>query len=200
VLQAAQTMRDARVSSSLLLLKDEHLIGLVTDRDLRNRALAAGLDPACSVMEIATLAPLCVDLAPPRHWKPCCLMARHNVHHVPVLDGQRVAGMVTATDLAERHTTSAVYLVGEIHKQADVPGLVESASRVKGLATQSGAGGRQRLQHRPHHHRRHRRHHIAPDHAGGSAAGAGTGGLCLGGCRFAGPQKSRLPGATRTTA
>jgi CBS domain-containing protein len=43
VLQAAQTMRDARVSS-LLLLKDEHLIGLVTDRDLRNRAVAAGLD------------------------------------------------------------------------------------------------------------------------------------------------------------
>ncbi len=131
VLQAAQTMRDARVSS-LLLLKDEHLFGLVTDRDLRNRALAAGLDPASPVMEIATLAPLCVDLAAPA-LDALLLMARHNVHHVPVLDGQRVAGMVTATDLAEHHTTSAVYLVGEIHKQTALPGLVESASRVKAL-------------------------------------------------------------------
>lgn len=131
ILQAAQTMRDARVSS-LLLLKDDHLIGLVTDRDLRNRALAAGLDTASAVMEIATLAPLCVDLSAPA-FEALLLMARHNVHHVPVLDGQRVAGMVTATDLAERHTTSAVYLVGEIHKQTDVPGLVESAGRVKAL-------------------------------------------------------------------
>ena len=44
-------------------------------------------------------------------------MARHNIHHVPVLDGQRVVGMVTATDLTEQHSSSAVYLAGDIYKQ-----------------------------------------------------------------------------------
>ena len=44
----AELMRDQRVSS-VLLVEQGHLFGLVTDRDLRNRALAAGLDPALPV-------------------------------------------------------------------------------------------------------------------------------------------------------
>jgi CBS domain-containing protein len=69
--------------------------------------------------------------------------------------------MVTATDVTEQHSTSAVYLAGDIHKQTTCRGLVPpSAGRVKRLAAQPRAGGRQRLQHRPHHHRRHRRHHL----------------------------------------
>jgi CBS domain-containing protein len=60
----------------------------------------------------------------PRAFEALLLMARHNVHHVPVLDGQRMAGMVTATDLTQQHSTSAVYMVGEIHKQESLDGLV----------------------------------------------------------------------------
>jgi CBS domain-containing protein len=54
-------MRQERVSS-VLLLEQEHLFGIVTDRDLRNRAVAAGLDPASPVLEIATVAPLTVEV------------------------------------------------------------------------------------------------------------------------------------------
>ncbi|WP_298835307.1 DUF294 nucleotidyltransferase-like domain-containing protein [uncultured Piscinibacter sp.] len=131
ILETARTMREQRVSS-VLLLEREHLFGLVTDRDLRNRALAAGLDTALPVLEIATVAPLAVDIAQPA-FEALLLMARHNIHHVPVLDGQRVAGMITATDLTEQHSTSAVYLAGEVHKQTTVEGLAEAAGRVKQL-------------------------------------------------------------------
>jgi CBS domain-containing protein len=61
------------------------------------------------------------------------LMARHNIHHVPVLDGQRIVGMITATDVTEQHSTSAVYLAGEIYKQTTVEGLQASSSRIKRL-------------------------------------------------------------------
>ncbi|MDP2005038.1 MAG: DUF294 nucleotidyltransferase-like domain-containing protein [Rubrivivax sp.] len=131
VLQTAQTMRDQRVSS-VLLMEQDHLFGLVTDRDLRNRALAAGLDPQAPVHEIATVAPLTIDIHAPA-FEALLLMARHHIHHVPVLDGQRVAGMLTATDLTEQHSTSAVYLASEIHKQGSVDGLVNAAGRVKQL-------------------------------------------------------------------
>jgi CBS domain-containing protein len=60
-------------------------------------------------------------------------MARHNVHHVPVMDGPRIVGMLTATDLTQQHSTSAVYMVGEIHKQDTLEGLVAAAARVKSL-------------------------------------------------------------------
>ncbi|WP_157263438.1 putative nucleotidyltransferase substrate binding domain-containing protein [Azohydromonas aeria] len=131
ILQAAQTMRDERVSS-VLLLEQEHLFGLVTDRDLRNRVLAAGLDPQEPVHRVATVAPLAVDVAQPA-FEALLLMARHNIHHVPVLDGTRVVGMLTATDITEQHSTSAVYLAGEVHKQTTLQGLVEVAGRVKAL-------------------------------------------------------------------
>ena len=129
VLETAQTMRDQRVSS-MLLIEQDHLFGLVTDRDLRNRALAAGLDPQSPVLEIATVAPLTVDIQAPA-FDALLLMARHNIHHVPVLEGQRVAGMLTATDLTEQHSTSAVYLASEVHRQTTVEGLAAAAARVK---------------------------------------------------------------------
>jgi CBS domain-containing protein len=131
ILETAQTMRDRGVSS-MMLLEQDHLFGLVTDRDLRNRALAAGIDLNGPVFEIATVAPLTIDISQPA-FEALLLMARQNVHHVPVLDGQRVAGMITATDLTEQQSTSAVYLASEIYKQSSVDDLAAAASRVKQL-------------------------------------------------------------------
>jgi CBS domain-containing protein len=129
IAETAQTMREQRVSS-VLLIEQGHLFGLVTDRDLRNRALAAGLAPETRVLEIATLAPLSIAIDRPA-FEALLLMARHNIHHVPVLDAQRVAGMLTATDLTEQLSTSAVYVAGDIYKQQALPGLVAAAARVK---------------------------------------------------------------------
>ncbi|HSQ73263.1 MAG TPA: CBS domain-containing protein, partial [Rubrivivax sp.] len=99
----AELMREQRVSS-VLLVEQGHLFGLVTDRDLRNRALAAGLEPALPVVEIATMAPLTIDIDAPG-FEALLLMARHNIHHVPVMDGTQPAGMITATDVTEQHST-----------------------------------------------------------------------------------------------
>ncbi len=125
----AELMRDQRVSS-VLLVEQGHLFGLVTDRDLRNRAVAAGLDTALPVLEIATVAPLCIAIDAPG-FEALLLMARHNIHHVPVMDGALIAGMLTASDLTEQHSTSAVYMVGDIYKQPALDGLVAAAAKVK---------------------------------------------------------------------
>lgn len=128
---AAAMMRDLRVSS-VLLVAQEHLLGLVTDRDLRNRVVAQGLDISRPVSDIATLAPMTVDANSPA-FEALLLMARHNIHHMPVMDGQRIAGMITATDLTEQHSTSAVYLAGDIYKQTTVEGLARISGKVKQL-------------------------------------------------------------------
>lgn len=129
--RAAEVMRDERVSS-VLILQGEHLFGLITDRDLRNRVLAAGLDSDRPIMDIATLAPMSIQVQRPA-FEALMLMARHNIHHVPVVDGQRVVGMVTATDVTEQHSTSAVYLASDIHKQSSIEGLQASTAKVKRL-------------------------------------------------------------------
>ena len=127
--QTAATMREHRVSS-VLLVEQGHLVGLITDRDLRNRVVAEGLDIHRPVSDIATLAPLTVDVNNPA-FDAMLLMARHNIHHVPVMDGSRVAGMLTATDLTEQHSTSAVFLAGEIDKKSSLEGLKTVSAKVK---------------------------------------------------------------------
>lgn len=129
--EAAEVMRDKRVSS-VVILQEGHLFGLITDRDLRNRVLAVGLDSERPIMDIATLAPMSIQVQRPA-FEALMLMARHNIHHVPVVDGQQVVGMITATDVTEQHSTSAVYLASEIHKQPSVEGLQHSTAKIKRL-------------------------------------------------------------------
>lgn len=132
VREAAALMHREQVSSVLLTDQDGRLVGLVTDRDLRNRALAPGLDLSRPVAEIATLAPHALDASRPAY-EAQLLMARHAVHHVPITEQGRIAGMVTATELTERHGTSAVYLAGAIDRAGSVDELVQAAARVKQL-------------------------------------------------------------------
>ena len=127
--EAAQLMRDQRVSS-VLLVDQGHLLGLVTDRDLRNRVIAAGLGTARPLTDIATLAPVTVP-AGSAAFEALLSMTRHNVHHLPVMDGQRLVGMLTATDLTQQHTTSPVYLVGDIQRQPGIEGLVRVSKRIR---------------------------------------------------------------------
>ncbi len=127
----AMLMRDLRVSS-VLLVEQDLLFGLITDRDLRNRVVALGLDISRPVSDIATLAPMTVSANSPA-FEALLLMARHNIHHIPVMDGGTILGMITATDLTEQHSTSAVYLAGDIYKQTSLDGLKKISTRVRQL-------------------------------------------------------------------
>ncbi len=129
--EAAEVMQAHRVSS-MLLVEQDHLFGIVTDRDLRNRVIAAGLATDQPIADIATVAPLTIELRATA-FEALVLMARNNVHHVPVMDGTRVVGMLTITDLTEYNSTSAVFLAGEIYKQASVEGLQRVSTRIRGL-------------------------------------------------------------------
>jgi len=127
----AVLMRKNRVAS-VLVVEDDRLLGIVTDRDMRNRAIADGVDTSRPIVDIASAAPLTADLRATA-FDALLLMARRNIHHVPVMDGMRIAGMITASDLARQHTTSAVFLAGEIHKQESIEGLQQASARIREL-------------------------------------------------------------------
>ena len=185
---AAVLMREQRVSS-VLVVDEDRLFGIVTDRDLRNRVIAPGLGTDGPIIDIATVAPLTIDLGATA-FEALLLMARSNVHHVPVMDGARVAGMITATDLTEHHSTSAVFLAGEIYKQASVEGLQRASTRIRNLQRNLAAADATALRHRPGDHRDHRR---ADDPAAAARRGAvrsAAGRLRVGRGRLAGAQRA----------
>jgi CBS domain-containing protein len=132
-------MRDERVSC-LLLCEDDRLVGLVTDRDLRNRVLAAGGAPDAPVRTIMTPEPI-TGAADQYAFEALLTMTHHNIHHLPVMDGDRLAGVVTVTDLMRLQTDNPVYVIGEIWKQNTVDGLAPLRDRATRMLVDLVEGG-----------------------------------------------------------
>lgn len=134
VREAAETMSEANVSS-LLIVEEGRLVGIVTDRDLRRRVVAAGLDPQNPVREVmtrevATAAP--DDLA----FEVLLRMMDGHIHHLPIWDPYpppgRAVGVVTSTDLVRLEHANPIYLVRDVAAQHDVEGLTKVAGRLPG--------------------------------------------------------------------
>ncbi|MHA7878876.1 MAG: DUF294 nucleotidyltransferase-like domain-containing protein [Saccharospirillum sp.] len=126
--QAARVMREQRVSS-LLLLDGDRLAGIVTDRDLRNRVVAEGLDVGQPVRTIATETPVTIE-ADALLFDAQRIMSQQQIHHLPVVKAGRVSGMITATDLVRAQQVSPLYLINDILRQSDLATLAELRHRV----------------------------------------------------------------------
>lgn len=136
VQQAAQLMTEKRVSS-LLVEQDERLIGILTDRDLRTRVLAANLPATTPVQQVMTPKPHTID----KHaflFEAVQLMSRFNIHHLPVLEQGLSFSMITATDIIRSQQDHPVYLIGEIHRQPSIDGLEQCALQINNLALVMG--------------------------------------------------------------
>ncbi len=132
--EAAQVMRHNRVSS-LLLLQEEKLVGIITDRDLRNRVIAAGLSSNRPVSQTMTKEPVSID---PNAFvfDALLIMSQHNIHHLPVVKNGKVAGVISTTDIIKLQSEQPVYLVGEIWKANSSSELAQTCLSIPALFAQ----------------------------------------------------------------
>lgn len=128
---AAVHMREHRISS-LLIVDDDRLVGVVTDRDLRNRCVAEGFDVNRPVRDIMTAGVHSISNQAPA-FEALMLMARLNIHHLPVMDRGELVGMISASDLIRHESANAVYLVGEVHKAPTTEALIELSHKLPEL-------------------------------------------------------------------
>ena len=128
VLEAARLMTAERISS-VLVTDGEALVGILTDRDLRTRVLAAAVDPGSPVSTVMTPDPATVRPDAPA-MEALLELVRRNIHHLPVVEDDRPAGMITATDLLRLQQANPVFLVGDIAKAPDVATIAEVATRL----------------------------------------------------------------------
>ncbi len=128
---AALTMSEKGVSA-LLVMQDDELIGILTDRDLRSKVVAVGRDTSGPVSAIMTPEPHTID-ASARAFEVLLDMTQRNVHHLPVLRDGQVVGVVTAGDLMRLEQANPIYLVGDIAKQTDLEGLQRCAIRLPSI-------------------------------------------------------------------
>jgi CBS domain-containing protein len=118
---AARTMRKGDFGA-MPVVDDGRLVGMLTDRDIVVRAVAEGLDPmSARVGDVASPSPVAV--APDQDLDEAMeLMAEYRVRRLPVVDGERLVGVVSQADVAlEANEKKTGSVVQEISEPSSVP-------------------------------------------------------------------------------
>lgn len=125
VQEAAQLMTEQGVSSLVIVDAPAHeggMLGILTDRDLRTRVLAAGLDRHTPVSQVMSPNPINIQ-ADDSVFDAMLCMLRHNIHHLPVVQRRQPIGLINLSDIIRYESQSSLYLVNSIFNQPDVAGL-----------------------------------------------------------------------------
>ncbi len=135
---AAQKMRDAKVSS-LGVVQDGRFLGILTTRDMTNRVLAGGLDPATPVAEVMTADP--VALRPDSLGSDILhIMLERRIGHLPVVENGTLVGMITQTDLTRFQAVSSAQLVRDAATAETVADMAAVTARIPRLLVQLVGG------------------------------------------------------------
>ncbi|AGF72312.1 DUF294 nucleotidyltransferase-like domain-containing protein [Corynebacterium halotolerans] len=129
---AARMMEESNVSS-LLIIEDGGLRGIVTDRDLRGRVVATGLGIDLPVSEIMTPDPRTVS-SDSLAFEAMLFMAELSIHHLPIVDDGEVTGIVTTADIMRLLRHDPIYLTADLTRRNSPDELIDSYSRASEVA------------------------------------------------------------------
>ncbi len=97
--EAAEKMVEFNISS-LVVVKNDEIIGLITNDDLKKRVVAKGLDSTTEVEKIMTKELITVDIDTSVK-EALEIMAGKNIKHIPVKEDGEIVGMLTFSDLID---------------------------------------------------------------------------------------------------
>ena len=107
LVEAAQLMRSQDIGD-VLVADGQHVVGVLTDRDIAVRAVADGADPlTVSAQSVCTPDPVVVAPDEPVE-ATVTLIREHAVRRLPVVEAGMPVGVVSLGDLAEAQDPSSV--------------------------------------------------------------------------------------------
>lgn len=137
VREAAERMRAANVSS--VVVAGEPL-GILTDRDLRNRVLAEGRSHETPVAAVMS-APAIVMPAGSLLGEVLLTMVERAIHHVPLVEAGCLVGILTDTDLIRHESQHPLFLPRQLERARGIEGLITYADQVATSVGSLVAGG-----------------------------------------------------------
>jgi len=133
LVKVASTMRTHNISS-VVVCRGGNPIGIVTDRDLRNKVVAHGFDPNTLTVDDIMSSPLITVGAEEFLFEALYRMSRHGIHRVGVTDSDgTLTGVITDSDILRLQTRSPQQLIRDIEEAASVEELQPLHGRVQGL-------------------------------------------------------------------
>jgi CBS domain-containing protein len=129
--EAAQKMVNERVSA-MLVTNGKGVQGIVTDRDIRERVVAADVSHDVPVTDVMTKSPITLN-GSAHAFEAAMVMMQKNIHHLPITSRGHLIGMVSRSDFMRLETEHPLYLVSDIGKQTTVEGVVTACKRMPAL-------------------------------------------------------------------
>ena len=98
VTQCVRRMNEHKIGA-MLVMEDDQLIGIFTERDAITRVLGAGLDPnSTKISAVMTESPVWVSASTTLE-EAMSIVTQRRIRHLPVVEGGKVLGVVSSGDL-----------------------------------------------------------------------------------------------------
>ncbi|HCC54949.1 MAG TPA: histidine kinase [Desulfobulbaceae bacterium] len=129
--EAAALMSEHRVGCLLVhdVTDAEKIIGIITDRDLRSKVVATGMDFQLPTQTIMS-SPVQTVLSQALCFDVLLKMMTIGVHHLAVERNGRIMGVITSHDIMLLQGHSPYYLLKEIRGQQQIAGLYPLAKKI----------------------------------------------------------------------
>jgi CBS domain-containing protein len=129
ITQGAQIMAEHNVSSLLIITQENDVtraVGIVSDKDLRNRVLAAQLSADQAISTIMSPSPIGVKSTDTLHTAQLAMMS-HEIHHLVIYDNEQPIGIITSNDILKTNNLEPLPLLSRI-KHASTRDELERAT------------------------------------------------------------------------
>ncbi len=134
VVNTARLMTEENVSS-VLVVENNKLVGMITDRDLRRRYIAKGLDKDTPVSKIMTTNLITIEDNTMLS-EALIFLTRHQIHHLPVMKNARPIGNLSVSDVIRHLSTNSAFIASDIEKANSIEALVHISNRLPELHLQ----------------------------------------------------------------
>jgi len=131
--EALAAMDGARVGSIMVCDGEAHPLGILTLKDVLRRVTLAGIPLATAIDAVMTADPATLEGAAPVS-DALLLMARRGLHHVPLVEGGRLIGVISEKDVFALRRLSMEGITGAIARAEDAASLPALAQDIGALA------------------------------------------------------------------
>lgn len=113
VYNAIKMMADNNIGS-LIVLENEKLVGIITERDYSRKVILRGKSsPKTQVKEIMSTPVICVH--PDETVRECmAIMTTKRIRHLPVIDGNELIGVISIGDLVKSIISEQQFVIEQL--------------------------------------------------------------------------------------
>ncbi|QDZ42427.1 DUF294 nucleotidyltransferase-like domain-containing protein [Corynebacterium sp. sy039] len=144
IVQAAQIMQEHNVSSLLIVEQaqtqsndthacEQSVIGIITDKDLRNKVVAKNMDTTQNVHRIMAPMPRTLN-DDVQAFEAMMLMSEYGIQHIPVTRDNELVGIVSSADILRLMRNDPIYLTADLSRKNSIDELKDTYSSIDEVA------------------------------------------------------------------